>query len=77
MFTTKLKKNIWKRVRLFMPFGLLHAKQNDIFPVDFTEQEKSNIKKIKQYTMTSNERLVSLSRAIDYIEENNDRRRYC
>jgi len=41
------------------------------FPVDFTEEEKEIIRKVKQYTMTSNERMVALARAVDYIEMNN------
>jgi O-methyltransferase len=38
------------------------------FPNDFTDLEKSNIKSVQPFTMTSPERLVALSRAIDHIE---------
>lgn len=41
------------------------------YPIDFTEKEKSIIKSVEPFTMTSSERLVSLSRAIDYIEKQN------
>lgn len=41
------------------------------FPVDFSKEEIDIIRKVKDYTMTSNERLVTLARAIDYIEEHN------
>ena len=40
------------------------------FPSDFTEKEKENISAIQEFTMTSNERMVVLSRAIDYLVEN-------
>ncbi len=38
---------------------------------DFTAQERENIEFVKPYTMTSDERLVSLSRCIDYVYNNN------
>ncbi len=38
---------------------------------DFSEEEKEDIQFVKDYTMTGNERLVTLSRSIDYIVENN------
>lgn len=38
---------------------------------DFTGLEKENIEYVKPYSMTTNERLVSLSRCIDYIVNNN------
>jgi len=38
---------------------------------DFTILERENIEFVKPYTMTSDERLVSLSRCIDYIHDNN------
>lgn len=40
------------------------------YPRDFSQEEIENISKVKNYTMTSNERLVALSRAIDYVEAN-------
>lgn len=42
----------------------------DKFPSDFTEIEKENISSIKGFTMTSIERQVVLSRAVDYLVEN-------
>lgn len=43
----------------------------DLFPSDFTAAEKESILAIQQFTMTSIERQVALSRAVDYIVENN------
>ena len=43
---------------------------NDIFPSDFTADERENMHRVKDYTMSSYERLLSLSKAIEYIEEN-------
>lgn len=40
------------------------------FPSDFSEEEKRNIASVRDKTMTSLERLVSLSRAVDYIVKN-------
>lgn len=40
------------------------------FPSDFSNEEKALINLVKSMTMTSHERLVALSRAIDYISEN-------
>jgi hypothetical protein len=72
--TTKLLRRIKRKVKLLIfsyKGSSLSPEQSYIFPVDFTDQEKINIMKVKKYTMTSDERLVTLSRAIDYIEENN------
>jgi O-methyltransferase len=44
---------------------------DNFFPSDFSENEKSNIELVKDFTMTSLERLVSLSRAVDYLVKNN------
>lgn len=41
------------------------------FPADFSSDEIAIISSAKPYTMTSNERLVSLLRSIDYIDQNN------
>lgn len=41
-----------------------------LYPSDFTATEISLIDSVIDYTMTSPERLVSLSRAVDYIEFN-------
>ena len=42
--------------------------QNNKFPLDFSEEEIEILRKVKDYTMTSDERLVALARAVDYIE---------
>ena len=41
------------------------------YPSDFSAEEIAQIEKVRPYTMTSSERLVSLSRAIEYIHSNN------
>ncbi len=43
----------------------------DPFPADFTENEKMNVAAVRELTMTSPERLVTLSRGIDYLVQNN------
>ncbi|MBS1735998.1 MAG: class I SAM-dependent methyltransferase [Bacteroidetes bacterium] len=43
----------------------------ETFPSDFSDEEKKMISEVKEYTMTSDERLVALSRAIEYIIKNN------
>lgn len=40
------------------------------YPSDFSAMEVDAIKQVRAYTMTSVERLVTLYRAIDYLEEN-------
>jgi len=40
------------------------------FPSDFTENEITAIKRVSKFSMTSVERLVTLYRAVDYIETN-------
>jgi hypothetical protein len=40
------------------------------YPSDFSVEERNNIAFVREMTMTSMERLVSLSRAIDYIARN-------
>jgi len=40
---------------------------DDVFPADFSESEKADIQAVRPFTMTSIERLVSLSRAVDHI----------
>lgn len=51
---------------------ILNSRGNlsDSFPSDFTEEEKACVSFVRGTTMTSLERLVSLSRAVDYIEKN-------
>lgn len=44
---------------------------NQLYPSDFTENERKIISSVKQFTMTSSERLVTLYRAINHIEKNN------
>ncbi|HEX9512717.1 MAG TPA: TylF/MycF/NovP-related O-methyltransferase, partial [Puia sp.] len=43
---------------------------NNPFPSDFSENERMNISAVKGFTMTSSERLVALSRGIDYLVQN-------
>lgn len=55
--------------------AVINSKQEDIDPYlstyrDFTKEEKEEIFFVKNFTMTSEERLVSLSRSIEYIVEN-------
>jgi len=44
---------------------------DDYFPSDFTDNERKNVEYVRKSTMTSQERLVVLSRAIDYLVKNN------
>ncbi len=44
---------------------------DSVFPSDLTDEERKNIMSVRQMTMTSMERMVSLSRAIDHLEKNN------
>jgi hypothetical protein len=58
--------------KILRKFNPVDTKQSTYaFPDDFTNQEKEIIQIVKPYTMTSYERLIALSRAIDYIEQNN------
>jgi O-methyltransferase len=43
---------------------------SDEFPADFSPEEKADISAVRAFTMTSPERLVSLSRCIDYLVRN-------
>src|SRR5882757_3181393 len=40
---------------------------SDLYPADFSENERMNISAVKGLTMTSPERLVALSRAVDHL----------
>lgn len=64
----KLKKKIKKKIfeNFFSEFRM---KQNNNYS-DFSDEELSVFEKVKDYTMTSPERIVSLIRAINYIEKN-------
>ena len=42
----------------------------ETFPSDFSAEEMSMISQVQEFTMTSDERLVALSRAIDYLIKN-------
>lgn len=44
---------------------------DSLFPSDFTKSEIELIEEVSDFTMTSSERLVSLLRAIEYIETQN------
>src|SRR5690606_16878077 len=61
----KIKNKLFKRF-----FSEYRIKQNNNYS-DFTPEELSIIGQVKAYTMTSPERIVSLVRAINYIEANN------
>lgn len=52
---------------------ILHQRGNIdcSFPSDFSADERKNIEFVKAFTMTSYQRLVTLSRSIQYIEEFN------
>jgi O-methyltransferase len=63
--------NIFKRTVLDkkIEHSILIERGNihEAFPSDFSVEEQRNIASVKDMTMTSLERLVSLSRAVDYI----------
>lgn len=63
-----MKMKILKKIRQLL-FNS-SSDQSKKHPVDFTDEEIDLISLAKPYTMTSPERIVSLSRAIDYIEDN-------
>jgi O-methyltransferase len=44
---------------------------NEDYPADFSEEEKVDISAVRTFTMTSPERLVSLSRGVDHLVRNN------
>lgn len=52
---------------------ILHQRGNveNLFPSDFSTLEKENINLVKSFSMTSYERLLAVSRSIEYVEENN------
>ena len=54
-----------KRIREYVHNG--RGNMDDEFPSDFSEDEKLDISFVKAYSMTSLERLVSLSRAVDFL----------
>lgn len=60
----KIKKKIFRKF-----FSEHRVVQHNNYS-DFTHNELGIIEKVKLYTMTSPERIVSLLRAIDYLEEN-------
>lgn len=45
-------------------------KATENYPPDFSEEEINIIEQVKEFTMTTNERLVSLIRAVEYIHAN-------
>ena len=61
-----MKKKISK---LIQKLGFKISRYRE-FEIDFEAHECNIIRKIRPFTMTSHERLVSLIRAIDYIEDN-------
>jgi hypothetical protein len=52
--------------------SILNSRGNltDEFPSDFTESEKEDIGAVQSFTMTSLERMISLSRAVDWLISN-------
>ena len=64
-FKKKLKKKIFKR--FFSEYRIVQKNNYS----DFTMAEQRIVDSVKTYTMTSPERIVSLIRAINYVEENN------
>lgn len=63
-FKKKLKKKIFKKY-----FSEYRTVQKNNYS-DFTPEEQQIVEKVKPYTMTSPERIVSLIRAVNYIETN-------
>lgn len=63
------KRLIDNHIKKSIIFGRGNIKET--FPSDFSEEEKKHISFVKEMTMTSPERLVSLSRAVEYISKNN------
>jgi len=66
-------KSLFKRVirRLGYEVTRVGAASTAEFPPDFTEQEIDIISKVRPYTMTRTERIVSLIRSVEYIVEAN------
>ncbi|MGV8813815.1 MAG: TylF/MycF/NovP-related O-methyltransferase [Gelidibacter sp.] len=66
-------KKIKKRIKnqIFKKYFSEYKVESNKNYTDFTLEELEIIEKVKAYTMTSPERIVSLIRAINYIEENN------
>jgi O-methyltransferase len=64
----KIKKKIKRKIfkKFFSEYNRVHKSNYS----DFNEDERGILENVKAYTMTSPERIVSLVRAIDYIEEN-------
>lgn len=60
----KIKKGIFKKF-----FAEYRVVQKNNYS-DFNIEERSIVEQVKAYTMTSPERIVSLIRAIDYVEAN-------
>jgi O-methyltransferase len=65
-----IKKNL---IDVEVKNAILNGRGNikELFPSDCTDIEKENIRAIREFTMTSIERQLSLSRAVDYLIENN------
>lgn len=57
-----------KKIRNEITYG--RGNINDYFPSDFDFSERENILAVRKFTMTSLERLVSLSRAVEYLASN-------
>jgi hypothetical protein len=72
IFTKEIKDlNLTNNSRLNNNIITQRGNLDSLFPSDFTKLEIELIEAVNNYTMTSPERLVSLSRAIEYIETQN------
>lgn len=62
--------------KIFSKLGYIHKSQQTTQPVqnynhsDFSEFEKETILTVRPYTMTSIERIISLTRAVEYVIKN-------
>jgi O-methyltransferase len=64
----EIKKKIKRKI--FKKFFSEYNRVQESNYSDFNEDERGILEKVNAYTMTSPERIISLTRAIDYIEAN-------
>jgi hypothetical protein len=65
-----LLKSVAKRTLSRLGYRIQAAQYPGDYPPDFDEDEIADIKAVRSYTMTSDERVVSLTRAVKYIVDN-------
>ena len=71
-----LLKRIYKTTADFLGYAIERERPTALavsaqeFPLDFTAQEREIWRSVEQHTMTSKERVVSLIRAVQYLERN-------